>query len=186
MVDNSEFAWDGPALENYDSLEYPMTVCWTKRHIFWFEKTNKKGWHHHTTSPFLVYKISNSNPILLKKSHPPHGSQTMEMGRIWIQHCLQTMNNLVFLWIWRSWFFLTTWWVPDKGKGGKSPVALWPQNHGTIAIQNHDTIQSWLHEPCGCWESNDSLKRIGKANQGLNAGTMQSDLQGSDPLRVMS
>ena len=41
-----------------------------KRYIFGCEKTNKKGWRHHATSPFLVYKISNSKPILLKNSQP--------------------------------------------------------------------------------------------------------------------
>ena len=59
-------------------------------------------------------------------------------------------------------------------------------NHGTIAIQNHNTIQSCLHEPCGCGELNDSLKRMGKTNQSGNAAIIYSDMQRSDPLCVMS
>ena len=48
-----------------------------------------------------------------------------------------------------------------------------PPNHGTIAIQNHNTIQSWLHERCECGESKDSLKRSGESNQSRNTGIIR-------------
>lgn len=48
-------------------------------------------------------------------------------------------------------------------------------NHGTIAILIRNTIQS-RHELCGYGESNDSLKRITKANQTLNSTKVKSIL----------
>ena len=51
-----------------------------------------------------------------------------------------------------------------------------PLNHGTIAILIRNTIQSRLHELCGYRESNDSLKRITKANQTLNSTKVKSIL----------
>ena len=60
---------------------------------FWCENTTKKGWRDHATSPFLVYKISNSKPILLKNSQPAQGSQSVEICRRWIQHILQNKYN---------------------------------------------------------------------------------------------
>ena len=50
---------------------------------FGCEKTTKKGWRHHATSPFLFYNISNSKPILSQKSQPPQGSQSVETWRTW-------------------------------------------------------------------------------------------------------
>ena len=60
---------------------------------FWCENTTKKGWRDHATSPFLVYKISNSKPTLLKNSQPAQGSQSVEIFRRWIQHILQNKYN---------------------------------------------------------------------------------------------
>ena len=140
MIYSSKFSFYGAALKNHDSLEYPLTVYWTKKDIFWFENTNKKGWCHHATSPFLVYKIFNSNSILSKHSQSPRGSQAMEMCRTWSQHCLQTMNNLLFLWIWRNALFLNTQWVPEKGKEGKLSVA----RNGNLREKNETSLRSFL------------------------------------------
>ena len=45
------------------------------------------------------YNISNSKPMLSKKSQPP---QIMEMCRTCIQHDLETKNNLPVMFLWRN------------------------------------------------------------------------------------
>ena len=62
-------------------------------------------------------------------------------------------------------------WERDEG----------PPNHCTIARRIENTIQSRLHEPCGCGESNTCLQRITQANDTLNSTKMKSVLDGFDP-----
>lgn len=59
-----------------------------------------------------------------------------------------------------------------------------PPNHGTITPWNHNTIQSLLHELCGCGESNACLKRITKANYTLHSTEVKSILYGFDPSAI--
>ena len=40
------------------------------------------------------FNMSSSKPMLSKNSQSPQGSQTMETGRTWIQHDLQTKYKL--------------------------------------------------------------------------------------------
>lgn len=41
------------------------------------------------------YNMSSSKQMLSKNSQPPQGSQSVEKGRTWIQHDLQTKYNLL-------------------------------------------------------------------------------------------
>ena len=97
-----------------------MSIYWTKKHICGCEKTTKKGWRHHATSPCLVY---NSNPILSRNSQPPQGSQRVDTWRRWIQQSLHTNYNCPVRFLCVNTLWLNTWWVSEKGKGGKSFVA---------------------------------------------------------------
>ena len=97
MTNSGELSLDWPSSnDHYVSLS--KDCLWIKQH----------------------YNISNSKPMLSKKSQ---GSQIMEMCRICIQHDLQTKNNLLVMFLWRNMFVPITWWVPEKGKEGKSFVA---------------------------------------------------------------
>ena len=138
MIYSSKFSFYGCSLEKSWLSRVSTDCLLNKKDIFWFENTNKKGWCHHATSPFLVYKIFNSNSILSKNSQSPRGSQAMEMCRTWSQHCLQTMNNLLFLWIWRN--GVNTQWVPEKGKEGKLSVA----RNGNLREKNETSLRSFL------------------------------------------
>ena len=40
------------------------------------------------------YNMSSSKQMLSKNSQPPQGSHSVEKGRTWIQHDLQTKYNL--------------------------------------------------------------------------------------------
>ena len=98
-----------------------MTIYWLKKTIGFSSRkeTTKKGWRHHATSTFWVY---NSKHILSQNSQPPQGSQSVETWRTWIQHILHIKYNWPVRFLRLNTLFLITWWVPEKGKGGKSLV----------------------------------------------------------------
>ena len=58
-------------------------------------------------------------------------------------------------------------------------------NHGTTVRHIQNTIKSRLHEPCGCGESKESLKRIAKTNHTLNSTEVKSMLYGFDLTAIL-
>ena len=120
MGDDGEFARDGPALKNHNSLEYPMSIYWKKKYILGVKRRPSRAGATMQTSPCLVY---NSNPILSKNSQHPLGSQRVDTWRRWIQQSLHTKYNCPVSFLRVNKLCLNTWWVPEIGKGGKSLVA---------------------------------------------------------------
>ena len=144
VVDNGEFLRDGPTSKNHHSVYEPVTVCWMKKTYFWWENTTKKGCATmHATSPFLVYKISNSKLILYQKPQPPKGSQSVETWRTWIQHILHTKYNWLVSFLRLNTLFLRTWWVPEKGKEGKSFV---PRNDNLKGGKMKDSLRAFVSQ----------------------------------------
>ena len=58
------------SLEKSSLVQSSNDCLLNKKYIFGLKNTTKTACRHHATSPFLVYKISNSKYILLKNSHP--------------------------------------------------------------------------------------------------------------------
>ena len=104
------------------------------------KKRPRKWWRHHADlPPSGCYKISNSNPMLSQNSQPPQGSQSVDTWRTWSQHCRQVKYNSPVRLGPRNTLFLRTWWVPEKGKGGKSLV---PRNDSLKGGKNESLFKS--------------------------------------------
>ena len=89
------------------------------------KKTTQKGVAPpHRPPPSGCYKIwkPKSYPTLSKSSQPPQGSQSVDTWRTCAQQIWHTKYNWPVSFGRLNTLFLITWWVPEKGKGGKSLV----------------------------------------------------------------
>ena len=97
-----------------------MGIYWTKNIFLGVQRRPRKGGATMQASLCLVY---NSNPILSKNSQPPQGSRRVDTWRRWVQQSLHTNYNCPVRFLCVNTLWLNTWWVSEKGKGGKSFVA---------------------------------------------------------------